>query len=135
MSHRPPFTHCFILQGIGAAVATSFAQQGASVVINYVSPSSKSPAEGVANTIAQLKVDGTQVGMGKVLVVQADLAQLEDIDRLVKETVNRFGKIDILVSISSNGWGWLTDEGHQVNNSGMIHDQPIGEIVSKKTTK
>jgi NAD(P)-dependent dehydrogenase (short-subunit alcohol dehydrogenase family) len=44
--------------------------------------------------------DGTQVGNGKTLVVQADMAKLADIDRLVKETVDRFGKIDILVGIA-----------------------------------
>lgn len=69
-------------------------------MINYVSTSSKALAEGVAKSIPELRLasDGTQVGNGKTLVVQADMAKLEDIDRLVKETVDRFGKIDILVS-------------------------------------
>jgi 3-oxoacyl-[acyl-carrier protein] reductase len=86
-------------QGIGAAVAIALAQQGASVVIDYVSPSSKALAEGVAKTISELELaNGTKVGNGKTLVVQADMAKLEDIDRIVKETVDMFGKIDILVS-------------------------------------
>jgi 3-oxoacyl-[acyl-carrier protein] reductase len=79
-------------------VAKALAQQGASVVVDYVSPSSKALAEGVAKSISELQLaDGTQVGNGKTLVVQADTAKLEDIDRLVKETVDKFGKIDILV--------------------------------------
>jgi 3-oxoacyl-[acyl-carrier protein] reductase len=87
-------------QGIGAAVAIALAQQGANVVIDYVSTSSRALAEGVAKSISELQLaNGTQVG--KTLVVQANMAKLEDIDRLVKETVDTFGKIDILVGTRS----------------------------------
>ena len=84
-------------QGIGASVAVALAKEGASVVINYAHDSSKSRAEDVATSIRALS--GVQIGNGKTIVVQADVSSLEDIDRLVKETVNEFGKIDILVGI------------------------------------
>ncbi|KAG8820530.1 hypothetical protein FRB91_000547 [Serendipita sp. 411] len=91
-------------RGIGAAIAISLAREGANVVVNYVSPTSKSRAEEVAKTIE---------GFGsKALVVQADLAKLEDLENLVKEAVATFGRIDILV-----------------NNSGISQLAKIGDIT------
>ncbi|KAG8849390.1 hypothetical protein FRB91_010002 [Serendipita sp. 411] len=90
-------------RGIGASVAVELARNGASVVINYVSPSSKTRAEEVAKTVE---------GLGsKALVVQADLAKVQDLENLVNETVAAFGKIDILV-----------------NNGGVGNFAPIGNI-------
>ncbi|KAG8817065.1 hypothetical protein FRC17_000059 [Serendipita sp. 399] len=82
-------------RGIGSTIAVSLAQHGANVVINYVSSSSKARAEELAKTIE---------GFGsKSLVVQADLAKLEDLDNLVKQTVDTFGRIDILVNNAAVG--------------------------------
>lgn len=78
-------------RGIGAAAAIALAQEGAKVVVNYVSPSSKSHAESVATAI--------QSAGSQALVVQANLASLEALTLLVEKTVERFGKIDILVGI------------------------------------
>ncbi|KIM19387.1 hypothetical protein M408DRAFT_31269 [Serendipita vermifera MAFF 305830] len=78
-------------RGIGAATALALAKDGADVVINYVSPSSEVHAEKVAKAVESA---GSQA-----LIVQADLASIEALDLLVKKTVERFGKIDILVSI------------------------------------
>ena len=74
-------------------------------MVNYVSASSKSRAEEVAKAVESRG--------SKSLVVQANLASLEDIDVLVQKTVAQFGKIDILV-----------------NNGGVVDFQPIGGIVS-----
>jgi 3-oxoacyl-[acyl-carrier protein] reductase len=79
------------LQGIGASVAVALAKEGANVVVNYVSSSSKVHAESVAKVI-----EGTG---SKALVVQADLASVEALELLVQKTVEQFGKIDILVSL------------------------------------
>ncbi|KAG8819026.1 hypothetical protein FRC17_010627, partial [Serendipita sp. 399] len=97
-------------RGIGAAIAVALAKEGTKVVVNYVSPSSKPKAEEVAKTIE---------GLGsKALVVQADLANLEDVDTLVKETVAAFGKIDILV-----------------NNSAIVQFEDIGNITMENYTQ
>jgi 3-oxoacyl-[acyl-carrier protein] reductase len=92
-------------QGIGAAVAIALAKEGANVVVNYVSPSSKAQAEQVVKTIEDLGV--------QALLVQADMASIDDINSLVEDTVGKFGKIDILV-----------------NNAGVGSLVAIGEIVS-----
>ncbi|CAG7850541.1 Uncharacterized oxidoreductase MexAM1_META1p0182; AltName: Full=ORFC [Serendipita indica DSM 11827] len=79
-------------RGIGAAIAVALAQQGAHVVINHVSSSSLSRAQEVARSIENL-------GTGsRTLIVQADLASLDELNNLVKQTVDHFGRIDILVN-------------------------------------
>lgn len=75
-------------RGIGQATAERLALDGASVVINYAK--SVDEAESVVNGI-------TKRG-GKALAVQADIAYLDDIRRLFRETVERLGRLDIMVA-------------------------------------
>ncbi|KAL2810317.1 hypothetical protein BJX63DRAFT_402342 [Aspergillus granulosus] len=72
-------------RGIGRATALALAKDGASVVVNYVS--SSAAAEQVVN----------EIGADRAIAIQADVSKKEDIARLIKETVDRFGKIDTLV--------------------------------------
>ncbi|KAF2667746.1 NAD(P)-binding protein [Microthyrium microscopicum] len=83
--------------GIGAAIATTLARNGASVVIHYVSSTSTARAENVANNI-------TRTG-GKAIVVRADLSTLEGAQKLTEETLKGFetDKIDILVNNAGYG--------------------------------
>ncbi len=75
-------------RGIGAAIAVVLAQLGAKVVINH--RDSAETAEGVQQTITNLG--------GEAIVVQADVSQFADAQRLVKETIAAFGQVDILVN-------------------------------------
>lgn len=76
--------------GIGAAIATALARNGANVTINYVSDGSAPRAAKVA---ASLEAFGA-----KVVVSQADVATPEGAAKLVKDTLTGFktDKIDIL---------------------------------------
>lgn len=71
-------------KGIGKATALRLAQEGVSVVVNYMTD-----AAGAASVVEKVGADGA-------LAVQADASNVRDIERLVDETVRRFGKIDIL---------------------------------------
>ncbi|KAJ5092803.1 hypothetical protein N7456_008664 [Penicillium angulare] len=71
--------------GIGKAAALRLASEGANVVINY--RSNAKAANDVVN----------QIGSDRALAIQADASNLPDLDRLVNETLSRFGKIDILI--------------------------------------
>lgn len=73
--------------GIGFAIAKTLARVGASVVINGRTPERLNAAE------SEIKRSG-----GKVLAVQADVSNGEEIKRIVAETVSHFGKIDILIN-------------------------------------
>ncbi|HWR43213.1 3-oxoacyl-[acyl-carrier-protein] reductase [Sporomusa sp.] len=75
-------------RGIGRAVAIALANVGAKVVINYAG--NAAAAEEVRKTI-------TDNG-GQAIIVQADVANAEAVDSLVKKTIEAYGKIDILVN-------------------------------------
>ena len=72
-------------KGIGAATSLLLAKSGANVAINYSSDSSA--AEDIAK----------QIGDKHSLLIQGDAGSIQDIERMVSETVNKFGKIDILI--------------------------------------
>ncbi len=77
-------------KGIGAAIATSLAAEGASVVINYAS--SKAGAEAV---VARIKQAG-----GSAIAVQGDVSKPSDAQAIVDAGVKEFGRLDILVNNS-----------------------------------
>jgi glucose 1-dehydrogenase len=74
--------------GIGRAIAIAFASAGATVVVNYAHAQQK--AEEVRQTIEQ--------NHGRVLVVQADVSQYQQVANLIEQTVQHFGRLDIMVN-------------------------------------
>ena len=72
-------------KGIGAATSLLLAQSGANVVINYSSDSS------AANELIK------KIGNDRTLAIKGDAGSIPVIEHMVSETVNRFGKIDILI--------------------------------------
>ncbi len=77
-------------RGIGATIAEELGRRGAKVVVNY--SGSKGPAEEVA---AEISESG---GGGEAVAIQADVSDPEDAKRLIDETVERFGRIDVLIN-------------------------------------
>jgi 3-oxoacyl-[acyl-carrier protein] reductase len=75
-------------RGIGKAIALALAAEGASVVVNYTS--SQDAAQALVETIVKAG--------GKALAIKADVAQPEQVEALVKETLAQLGRIDILVN-------------------------------------
>ena len=75
-------------KGIGKATAERLAQDGASVVVNYVSSASEAN-----ETVRKINSAG-----GRAIAVQADVSNLDDIRRLFRESVERLGRLDILVA-------------------------------------
>lgn len=75
-------------RGIGAATARLFAQAGADVAISYLS-----------NHKAAQEIVADVEGAGRqCLAVPGELSREKDASALVEATVNRFGKIDVLVN-------------------------------------
>ena len=76
-------------RGIGASIAKEFAKAGVHVVINY--HRHVMMAEKVAEEIrAKYDVD--------VMCIKADVSQEEEVEDMIHQVVNYFGKIDILVN-------------------------------------
>ncbi len=75
-------------RGIGRAIAERLARDGGAVVVNY--RSHRTEAEEVVAGI-------TDCG-GTATAIQADIASLNDVRRLMSDTVARFGRLDILIA-------------------------------------
>jgi 3-oxoacyl-[acyl-carrier protein] reductase len=75
-------------RGIGRAIALELAVAGAKVVVNYAGRVDKAE-----ETVELIREAG-----GECLAVQADVSQTADVDRLIKTTLDHFGKINILIN-------------------------------------
>ncbi len=91
-------------KGIGQAISQAFGQMGAQVVINY----------GHDDEAARKAEREVQEAGGKALALKADITLKEDVDRMFKEVLDRFGRLDVLV-----------------NNAGVIRDTYI-MLMSEK---
>lgn len=74
-------------QGIGREIAKTLAREGAAVAVNDIF---LERAQAVADEIEK-------VG-GKALGVKADITNSEEVDGMVKQIVDKFGRLDILVN-------------------------------------
>lgn len=74
--------------GIGQAIAIAFAKEGADVVITYFSES-----QDAQNTVQAVEFHGRNC-----LSLKCNLKDENEAQQLVQQTLNRFGKVDILVN-------------------------------------
>jgi 3-oxoacyl-[acyl-carrier protein] reductase len=75
-------------RGLGKAIALQLANDGAQVVVNFAASADK--AAEVVSTI--------QSGGGKALAMQADVSNLEEVEKMVDTIYEQLGRIDILVN-------------------------------------
>ena len=75
-------------RGIGKAIALKFAKNNYNIVLNYVSD----------NTDTQsLKDELEQYGI-EAICVKADVSKKDEVEEMVKQAIEKFGKIDVLVN-------------------------------------
>lgn len=74
--------------GIGSETARLFAEKGANITVNYFSSPEK--AEKTVRTIRKLGADAFSF--------KADVSNPKEVSLMVKETIDRFGRIDVLVN-------------------------------------
>lgn len=75
-------------RGIGRDIAAALAGHGWTVVVNY-----RSNTEAAMQTLRLVNKAG-----GRGVAIQADVADASDRERLVEESLDRFGRIDLLVN-------------------------------------
>ena len=97
-------------RGIGAAIARRFAAEGAKVVLVARTLDASNHLPGSLNEVAKSIRDAG----GKCSTVQADLANSDDLPRIVKMAADEFGTVDILV-----------------NNAAWCRFTPITEVASR----
>lgn len=83
------------VRGIGKAIALELANHGAKIVINDILPKNE-----IDKTLEEIRKSGDQA-----IGIRADITIFKEVESMVKEIINKFGKIDILV-----------------NNAGIIRD-------------
>jgi 3-oxoacyl-[acyl-carrier protein] reductase len=86
-------------QGIGREIALTFAKEGAKVVVSDIT-------EKIHEVVKEIEALGSQA-----LAVKCDVSKLSDAEKMVKETIKKFGRIDILV-----------------NNAGIFPFKPFTEM-------
>lgn len=75
-------------RGIGAGIARVLAAQGAKVILNH-----RNSPDGAGEVAAAIQADG-----GDATVIQADVSQSDEAQKLVKMGIDTYGQIDILVN-------------------------------------
>jgi NAD(P)-dependent dehydrogenase (short-subunit alcohol dehydrogenase family) len=74
-------------RGIGAAIARGFARDGARVVINHLND-----AENAASSVERIQRAG-----GEAQAIEADVADSQQVNAMVKWVLDTYGRIDVLV--------------------------------------
>ncbi len=80
-------------RGIGKAIAKMFAEEGASIILNYRKK---------ADVAIQTYKEFSEITKD-ILLVKADVSQNEDVENMFKEIEDRFGGVDILVNNAGLG--------------------------------
>ncbi|MDN5637063.1 MAG: 3-oxoacyl-ACP reductase, partial [Staphylococcus equorum] len=73
-------------RGLGATIAKTLSQQGYNIIINYYK--NKSLAEDLVSDI----------GSDHAIAIQADVTNRNDIDHLIEQATQYFGKIDVVIN-------------------------------------
>ena len=117
-------------RGLGAQIARGFAEAGANVV---VCSRNLEACEEMREEIKQLGADS--------LAVKCDVTNPDDIEKVVNQTVEQFGTIDILVNNSGATWGAPVEEMPyeawekvlNVNVTGtFLMSQAVGQVMIKQ---
>lgn len=75
-------------RGIGKSIALKYAENGYNVVINYVSSKTN---------VKKLEKEFNEKGI-ESLILKADVSKEDEVENLVKSTIDKFGRIDVLVN-------------------------------------
>ncbi len=96
-------------QGIGKATALKFAEESASLAINDI--------EGQEERLKELKNEIEKLG-GKANYYLADVANYEEVEKMVQSIKNDFGRLDVLI-----------------NNAGVCRDKTLAKMTKEDWQK
>lgn len=105
-------------KGIGLESAKIFADEGCSVVIVA------RERAGVDKAVAELE----PIGDGEVLGTTGDMTRTEDVERVVAETLERFGRIDVLVTCAGASPGGSLEDLTEEQWYSSLHLKLMGYV-------
>lgn len=97
--------------GIGKTIAYEFAKEGAHVAINYIEDEKE--ARKIAGDVKGMKYIGQ-----KSSYFRADVSSTSEVQKMINNIINEFGKIDILV-----------------NNAGIQTEKPFIELTEEEVDR
>lgn len=119
-------------RGLGKQIAEGFAEAGANVV---VCSRNEEACQEVSHALIDLGVES--------FAMKCDITNPEDVNKLVGATVEKFGRIDILVNNSGASWGAPTEDMPlaawqkvmNVNTTGtFLMSQAVGKIMLEQSS-
>lgn len=99
-------------RGIGREIALELANRGCHVVITAKTTEPHPKLPGTIFTVAE---EVNAIGKGKALPIKCDIRNVSEIQNMVNQTLEHFGKVDILI-----------------NNAGALWWQPILQTPEKR---
>lgn len=105
--------------GIGAACMELFGAEGATVI-------------GVSRTQSNLDevMEKTQQAGGQGMVIAKDLSSFENAKSVVEETMEKYGRIDILVHSAGVGWSWGEKSPGSMDDVAVTSPEKWDEVMS-----
>lgn len=103
--------------GIGAAVAEAFAQDGAQVVVSDIDE------EGGAEVVQRIEAAG-----GSARFIKADVSKAEQVEALVKDTVEAFGRLDYACNNAGIGGGTAPTADHKLEDWQRVIDVNLSGV-------
>jgi 3-oxoacyl-[acyl-carrier protein] reductase len=103
--------------GLGRGFALRLAEEGAKVVIGDIN------IEGGKATAAQIEAKG-----GIALALKVDISSEKDVQRMVEETIAKFGRIDILINNAAIYGGMKPKPFYQVEYDEMLSHMKVNVI-------
>ena len=86
-------------RGIGAAIAETFAREGASVVVNDLGAAMDGDGQD-DKAAAQVVADRINAAGGKAAANTESVTDFKAAERMIQQAVDEFGKLDILVNVA-----------------------------------
>ena len=95
-------------KGIGAKISKQLSRLGISIIINY-----RSNAKEAEEVVKSIIFEGNNA-----VAIQADISKLDELEKLFKETIEIYGRVDILI-----------------NNAGLMINNSIFDVTEEEFDK
>ncbi|TGE38261.1 SDR family oxidoreductase [Desulfosporosinus fructosivorans] len=110
-------------QGIGKAIALTFAREGAKIAVNDISFNEVKALE----TVEELRKLGVEAEL-----FLADVSQEDEVNSMVEKVIERFGRVDILVNNAGINRDGLLHKGNLANWEAVMAVNLTGPFICTK---